>query len=158
MKHLWFALACLTCSGISWSAPWVPPVRDGAWLQKGIQQQQRWSAHEKLSDEELSEATIVTAYVCAIVDLEKDLIHRATLLSEALESSKKKKQHLNSAIVEGMRKTVPILLPLAKGDFDASSLSCDKAVGIVRVYLDKYPELLDKDAESIVEKALIDAY
>ena len=34
----------------------------------------------------------------------------------------------------------------------------DKAVQIVRAYLGQYPEMLDKDADEIVEKAMLDAY
>jgi hypothetical protein len=57
-----------------------------------------------------------------------------------------------------MRQTVPILVPLAMSDFNAANPSCDKTVSIVHGYLDQYPEMLDKDAEEIVEKALLDAY
>jgi hypothetical protein len=158
MRYLWSFLACVIYSGVAWGAPWLPPVRDGAWLQNGIKQQQRWNAQEKLSDQQTNDATIVTAYVCAVVDLEKDLVHRAALLAGALDSGKKKKQFLDPALLRGMRKAVPILIPLATGDFDAASLSCDRATAIVGDYLAKYPEMLDKEAESIVEKALMDAY
>ena len=158
MRHLWSFLACVVYSGVSWSTPWLPPVRDGAWLQNGIKQQLRWNAHEKLSDQEVNDATLATAYVCAIVDLERDLVQRAELLSGALDTGKKKKQHLDPRLLQGMSKTVPILVPLATSDFNTAELSCDKAVAVVREYLAKYPDMLDKDAESIVEKALMDAY
>ena len=158
MRYLWSFLACVIYSGAAWGAPWLPPVRDGAWLQNGIKQQQRWIAHEKLSDQEVNEATIATAYVCAVVDLERDLVHRAALLAGALDSGKKKKRYLDPGLLKGMRKAVPILIPLATGDFDSANLSCDRAVAIVADYLTKYPEMLDTEAESIVEKALMDAY
>jgi hypothetical protein len=156
MRYLWPVIACLVCSGTAWSAPWLPPVRDGAWLQNGIKQQQRWTAHETLSDQELNDATIVTAYICAVVDLEKYLVQRAALLSGALQDAKKKQ--LDRGVGEGMRQSVPILVPLLASEFSAANPSCDKAVPIVRGYLEKYPEMLDKDADAIVEKALLDAY
>jgi len=157
MRYLWSVLACLAYCSQSWGAPWLPPVRDGTWLQNGIKQQQRWNAHETLSDPELNEATIVTAYICAISDLEKSLVQRATLLSGALRDGKEK-QGLAPGLKEGMRQSVPILVPLAMNDFNAANPSCDKVVSIVREYLDQYPEMLDKDADAIVEKALLDAY
>lgn len=157
MRHLWSFLACVIYSGVSWGAPWLPPVRDGAWLQNGIKQQQRWNAHEKLTDQEINDATIVTAYVCAVVDLEKYLVQRAALLAGAVDGGKKK-QRLTPGVLEGMHRAVPILVPLTAGDFNTNNPSCDKASAIVGEYLEKYPEMLDKDAESIVEKALMDAY
>ena len=157
MRHLWAFLACMAYTSVSWGAPWLPPVRDGAWLQNGIKQQQRWTANEKLSDQEINDATIVTAYVCAVVDLEKYLVQRAALLSGAVDSGRKKKP-LAPGVLEGMHQAVPILLPLAASDLNATTLSCDKATAIVGKYLENYPEMLDKDAESIVEKALMDAF
>jgi hypothetical protein len=150
-------LTCLTFSAAAWGAPWLPPVRDGAWLQNGIRQQQRWNAHENLSDKELNDATLVTSYICAVVDLEKELVQRAALLSEALQAGKQKK-HLDPRMLEGTLKAVPILVPLMKGDFNENGPSCDKASVIVGDYLTKYPEMLDKDAGAIVEKALLATY
>jgi hypothetical protein len=150
-------LLCITCNTVAWSAPWLPPVRDGAWLQNGIKQQQRWNTHETLSDKELNDATLVTSYVCAVVDLEKELVERAALLSTASQEGKKKK-HLNPHMVEGMAQAVPILVPLVKSDFITDRLSCDRALLVVADYLAKYPEILDRDAATIVEKALLASY
>lgn len=157
MRILAVILACLTYSAAAWGAPWLPPVRDGAWLQNGVKQQQRWVAHENLSDRELNDATLVTSYICAVVDLEKELVRRATLLSEALQDGKKKK-HLDAHLLDGMTQAVPILIPLAKSGFVTQPPSCDKALVIVQDYLTKYPEMLDKDADAIVEKALLASY
>ena len=150
-------LVCITYSAASWGTPWLPPVRDGAWLQNGIRQQQRWNAHESLSDKELSDAGLVTSYICAVVDLEKELVQRATLLSEALQDGKKKK-HLDARLLDGMTRAVPILVPLAKSGFVTEAPSCDRALVIVQDYLAKYPEMLDKDADAVVEKALLASY
>src|SRR5579863_7903505 len=100
MRGLAAILACVSCSAAAWGAPWLPPVRDGAWLQNGIKQQQRWNAHENLSDKERNDATLVTSYICAVVDLEKELVQRAALLSQALQTGKKKK-HLDPHMLEG---------------------------------------------------------
>jgi hypothetical protein len=135
----------------------MPPVRDGAWLDNGIKQQQRWSAHETLSEKELDEATLVTSYVCAVVDLEKYLVERASLLSGALEGGKRK-PHLDSRMLAGMTRAAPILIPLMETDFSVNPPSCDRTLVIVRDYLDKYPEMLEKQADVIVERALLDAY
>lgn len=157
MRYLWSVLACVLYTTVSCGAPWLPPVRDGTWLQNGIKQLQRWNAHENLSDEERNEATLVAAYVCAVVDLERYFVQRAALLSGALQAAKKK-QHPGPGLLEAMHQSVPILVPLANSPFSIDSLSCDKAVPIVREYLERYPEMLDKDAEAIVEKALLEAY
>ena len=148
---------CISYSAATWGAPWLPPVRDGAWLENGIKQQQRWNAHEILSDKELNDATLVTSYICAVVDLEKELVRRAALLSKALQDRKKKKR-LDPHMLEGMTQAVPILVPLMSSDFLAADPSCDKALLIVQDYLTKYPEMLDKDADAIVEKALLATY
>lgn len=150
-------LVCAAYTSLAASAPWVPPVRDGAWLQNGIRQQQRWNAHETLSDKELNEATIVTSYVCAVVDLEKYFVQRAVLLSVALDDSKKK-PNLDPRLFAGMRRAAPILVPLMESDFSANTPSCDRALVIVYDYLEKYPEVLEKDADVIVEKALLESY
>jgi hypothetical protein len=157
MRVFSVVLLCVTYGAAAWAAPWLPPVRDGAWLQNGIKQQQRWNAHENLSDRELNDATLVTSYICAVVDLEAELVQRAALLSEALQKGKKKK-HLDPRILEGMSEAVPILVPLAKSDFVAERPSCDRALAIVQDYVVKYPEMLDKDADAIVEKALLASY
>jgi hypothetical protein len=150
-------LTCLIFSATAWGAPWLPPVRDGAWLQNGIKQQARWNAHENLSEKELNDATLVTSYICAVVDLEKELVQRAVLLSGALKAGEKKK-HLDPHLLEGMNQAVPILVPLAKGGFNENGPSCDRASVIVGDYLNQYPEMLDKDAGAIVEKALLASY
>jgi hypothetical protein len=150
-------LVCAAYTSVAAGAPWVPPVRDGAWLQNGISQQQRWNSHETLSDKELNEATIVTAYVCAVVDLEKYFVRRAALLSGALQV-RKKKPNLDPRLLAGMTRAAPILVPLMESDFSADSPSCDRALVIVHDYLQKYPEMLEKDADLIVEKALLEAY
>ena len=157
MRVLATILTCIIYSTTARAAPWLPPVRDGTWLQNGIKQQQRWNAHENLSDKELNDATLVTSYVCGVVDLEKELVRRAALLSEALQGAKKKGT-LRSAHLEGMTQAVPILVPLLKSDFITDGLSCDKTLVIVQDYLAKYPEMLDKGAETIVEKALLATY
>src|SRR5579863_8725261 len=100
MRALAVVLTCITFDTAAWGAPWLPPVRDGAWLQNGVTQQQRWNAHEKLSDKELNDATLVASYICAVVDLEKELVQRAALLSQALQTGKKKK-HLDPHMLEG---------------------------------------------------------
>jgi len=157
MRFLVAILTCITYSAATWATPWLPPVRDGVWLQNGIKQQQRWEAHENLSDKDLNDATLVTSYVCAVVDLEKELVQRAAQLSEALQEGKKKK-HLDPRLLEGMTQAVPILVPLMKSDFATDEPTCDKALPIVRDYLAKYPEMLEKDANAIVEKALLAGY
>ena len=150
-------MVCIAYHGATWCAPWLPPVRDGAWLQNGIKQQQRWSAHENLSDKELNDATLVTSYICAVVDLEKEMVRRAVLLSEALQAGKKKK-HLDPRMLEGITQAAPILVPLMKSDFITDGPSCDRALVIVQDFLAEYPEMLDKDADAIVEKALLATY
>lgn len=150
-------LVCITYSAAAWGTPWLPPVRDGAWLQNGIRQQQRWNAHESLSDKEISDAGFVTSYICAVVDLEKELVQRATLLSEALQDGKKKR-HLDPRVLDGMAQAAPILVPLMKTGFATEAPSCDQALVIVQDYLAKYPEMLDKDAHSSVERALLASY
>ena len=157
MRVLAAILTCLTFSATTWGAPWLPPVRDGAWLQNGIKQQQRWNAHENLSDKQLNDATLVASYICGVVDLEKELVQRAAQLSGALQDGKKKRR-LDPHLLEGMTRSVPILVPLMQTAFITDGLSCDRALVIVQDFLAKYPEMLDKDADAIVEKALLANY
>jgi hypothetical protein len=149
-------LVCVAYATTVVSAPWVPPVRDGAWLQNGIKQQQRWNAHETLSDAELNDATLVASYICAVLDIEKYLVERAELLSGAVGG--KKKPRLDPRLLTGMTRAAPILIPLIESNFSADPPSCDRTQLVVQEYLSKYPEMLDKDADVIVEKALLDAY
>jgi hypothetical protein len=156
MRSRLVMLVCAGYTAAAASAPWVPPVRDGAWLQNGIKQQQRWNAHETLTVEELNEATLVTSYICAVVDLEKYLVERAELLSGAVGG--KKKPHLDPRLLTGMKRAAPILIPLIESRFASDPPSCERAQVIVHDYLQSYPEMLEKDADAIVEKALLDAY
>ena len=57
-----------------------------------------------------------------------------------------------------MAEALPILVPLMKTNSSTDSRSCDAAFVIVRDYLEKYPEALTKDADVVVENALLDAY
>jgi hypothetical protein len=161
MRCSWLMLVCVAYGSAAASAPWVPPVRDGTWLQNGIKQQQRWNAHETLSVEELNEATLVTSYICAVVDLEKYLVDRAGLLSSAVGGtavSGTKKPHLDSRLLTGMKRAAPILIPLIDSKFPLDLPSCERAQVIVHDYLERYPEMLEKDAGALIEKALLDAY
>jgi len=51
-----------------------------------------------------------------------------------------------------------LIVPLMETDFPNEIPSCDRALAIVRDYLEKYPEMLEKDADVIVERALLEAY
>jgi hypothetical protein len=156
MRSRLVMLVCAAYTAAALSAPWVPPVRDGAWLQNGIKQQQRWNAHEMLTVEELNEATLVTSYICAVVDLEKYLVERAELLSGAVGG--KKKPRLDPRLLTGMKRAAPILIPLIESRFASDPPSCERTQVIVQDYLQSYPEMLEKDADAIIEKALLEAY
>ena len=134
-----------------------PSPRDGAWLQSGIKQYQRRGAHESLSSKEADEAASVSSYICAVVDLEGYLAQRAAQLSEAVRAGKKKK-HIDPQVLDGMTRALPMLIPLMSTGFPKDLPSCERAVFIVRDYLAMYPEMLPKDADVIVERALLDAY
>jgi len=157
MRYLIAGLALLAGAGATMAAPTLPSPRDGAWLDNGIWQYQRWNAQQNMTEKETTDATTVSSYICAIVDLEKSLVQRAALLSGAVEAGKQKR-HLDPKLFEGMRRSGSILLPLADTKFAAQPPACDKAILIVQEYLEKYPEMLGKDAEVIVERALLDAY
>ena len=157
MRYLRAIMALVGCSSVTVGAPEEPKQRDGVWLQNGIRQYQRFNAHENLSEKETNDAMVVTSYVCAVVDLEKYLVQRAILLAGALEEGRKK-HHNNPQMLDGMAEALPMLVPLMKTNFFTDSPSCDTAFVIVRNYLEKYPEVLTKDADAVVEKALLDAY
>jgi hypothetical protein len=157
LTRLVVLLALTNASVAADAPPAAAAVRDGVWLQKGIKQYERRNAHENLSDKEASDALVVTSYVCAVLDLEKYLVQRAALLSGALKDGKKKR-HLDPKMLDGMSRALPLVIPLLKTRFLATDPSCDSALAIVRDYLEKYPEMLDKEADVIVEKALLDAY
>ena len=156
MRYLPAVLAFIAWSSATTAASQVPQQRDGAWLQNGIRQHQRLNAHENLSEKDANDALVVTSYVCAVVDLEKYLVQRADLLAEALHG--RKKRALDPKLLDGMTRALPILVPLMKTDFFTDSPSCERVFVIVWDYLEQYPEMLPKDADAIVEKALLDAY
>jgi hypothetical protein len=157
MRYLMAGLALLAGTGATVAAPTLPSPRDGAWLDNGIQQYVRYNAHQVMSEKETTDATTVSSYICAVVDLEKSLVQRATLLSGAVDEGKKKR-HLDPKLLEGMSRTVSILIPLADTKFGTQTPTCERAILIVQAYLEKYPEMLGKDADVIVERALLDAY
>jgi hypothetical protein len=87
MRYLMAGLALLVGTGATVAAPTLPSPRDGAWLDNGIQQYVRYNAHQVMSEKETTDATTVSSYICAVVDLEKSLVQRATLLSGAVEKA-----------------------------------------------------------------------
>jgi hypothetical protein len=157
MRYLPAIMALVACSSVTVGAPEEPKQRDGLWLQNGIRQYQRFNAHENLSEKDTNDALVVTSYVCAVVDLEKYLVRRAYLLAGALEDDRKK-HHINPQVLDGMAEALPMAVPLMKTKFFTDSPTCDAAYVIVRDYLEKYPEVLSKGADAVVEKALLDAY
>jgi hypothetical protein len=157
MRYLPTIMALVACASVTVGAPGEPKQRDGVWLQNGIRQYQRFNAHENLSEKETNDVMVVTSYVCAVVDLEKYLVQRANLLAAALEEGRKK-HNINPRMLDGMTEALPMLVPLMKTHFFTDIPSCDAALVIVRDYLEKYPEVLTKDADAVVEKALLDAY
>lgn len=157
MRYLIAGLALLAGTGVTLAAPTLPSPRDGAWLDNGIRQYLRYNAHQVMSEKETTDATTVSSYICAVVDLEKSLVQRATLLSGAVDEGKQKR-HLDPKLFVGMSRAKSILLPLADTKFGTQPPTCDRAILIIQGYLGKYPEMLGKDADVIVERALLDAY
>jgi len=133
------------------------PQRDGVWLRNGISQYERLNAHESLADNDSNDARVVRSYVCAIVDLEEYLVLRANLLARAVGDARKLR-HINAQKLDGMVEALPILVPLMQTKFSTDSPPCDGAILIVRDYLAKYPEMLTKDSDVVIEKALLEAY
>ncbi len=150
-------VALVACSAGRAQAQDLTPRRNGSWLQNGIELSRRLEEHQSISQPETEQARITVSYVCAIVDLEKYLVFRADLLKGAVTEARKHRR-LNPQELKGIGEVLPLLIPLMDTRFFQDVPSCDKAVLIVRDYLSKYPEVLDKDAEVIVEKALLDAY
>jgi len=144
-------------SGRAADEPEKAQQRDGVWLRNGISHYERLNAREGLSDNDASDALIVRSYVCAIVDLEEYLVLRADLLAGAVGDARKRR-HINPQKLNGMAEALPILVPLMQTKFSTDSPPCDRIVLIVRDYLGKYPEMLTKDADVVVERALLDAY
>ena len=158
MQYLAAVLAFAACSSVLAGTATEPKQRDGSWLQRGIREYQRLNAHDSLSEQDADAARSVTSYVCAVVDTQKHLVQRANLLVAALQAGKKRKQHLDAKLLDGMTRTLPMIVPLLQTGFFADSPSCDQALLIVQGFLEKYPEVLDKDADAVIEKALLDAY
>jgi hypothetical protein len=158
MRYFAVMLACATCSSALAGAADELKPHDGAWLQSGIREYQRLNAHESLPDPEASEARAVTSYVCAVVDTHNHLVQRANMLAAALAEGKKRRQHIDPKVLDGMAQALPLIVPLMKTGFSASLPSCERALLIVQDFLQKYPVVLDKDADTVVEKALLDAY
>ena len=159
MRYPAMLLAWAACSAaLAAATPGEGQQRDGVWLQNGIKQQQRLSAHENLSAKDANEALVVTAYICGVVSFEKYLVQRADLLEGALRRGKKRKQPVDPRMLSGMVRALPLVAPLMKSDFLSEDPSCDRAVVIVGEFLDKYPEVIDQDAGELVEKALLAAY
>jgi len=158
MRYLAALLALTTCSALATGTPEEPTPRDGVWLQHGIRQYQRLNAHESLTEKDANDAVVVTSYVCGVVSFEKYLVERANLLAGALQQGGKRKQPIDPRMRAGMARALPMLAPLMNTDFVTDAPSCERALLIVQDFLDKYPEVLDADAEALVEKALLASY
>lgn len=157
IRRLLPVFAFIACSSGVADDPQKAQQRDGVWLRNGINQYGRLNAHQSVSDNEATDALVVRSYICAIVDLEKYLVLRASLLAGAVGEARKQ-HHINPERLNGMAEALPILVPLMQTKFATDSPSCDTIVLIVRDYLGTYPEMLTKDAEVVIEKALLDGY
>jgi hypothetical protein len=158
MRYVAMLLTLAACSAFAAGTPQEPKERDGLWLQNGIKQQQRVNAHDSLSEQDAHAALVVTSYICGVVDFEKYLVHRADLLAGAVRRGKKKQQTIDPRLLSGMVQAFPLLAPLMKNDFLSADPSCERSVVIVADFLDRYPEVIDKDAGELIEKALLAAY
>jgi hypothetical protein len=151
-------LLLAACNAFAADTPAGSQERDGVWLQNGIRQQQRLSAHASLSETDAHAALVVSSYICGVVDFEKYLVHRADLLEGAVRRGKRKKQPIDPRMLAGMVQAFPLLAPLMKTDFLSADPSCERSVLIVGEFLDRYPEVIDKDAAELIEKALLATY
>lgn len=150
-------LALAACTAIVAHSQELTSQRDGAWLQNGIDLYVRMGKHETLSVNQTNEALTAATYICAIVDLEKYFVFRADLLKGAVAEAGKRRR-LSPKELKGIGEALPILTPLMETRFFQDGPSCGAALLLVRDYLIKYPEVLGRDAEVIVESALLDAY
>ncbi len=157
MRFLLAALVFVTCAGNAADDSDKALQRDGVWLQNGISQYERLNAHETLLGNDANNALVVRSYVCAILDLEEYLVLRAELLTKAVGQARKQR-HINPERFSGMADALPILVPLMQTTFSTDSPPCDRIILIVQDYLGKYPEMLSREADVIIEKALLDAY
>lgn len=150
-------LVLIACNGAAAEDPEKAPQRDGVWLRNGIDQYERLNAHQNLSEREANDALVARFYVCAVVDLEKYLVLRADLLAGAVGEARRK-HHIHPDKLNGMSEALPIIVPLMRTRFSTDGPPCDPIVLSVREYLDKYREMLTKDADVVIEKALLDRY
>jgi len=125
------------------------------WLENGLRQYERLYAHQKLSDADTNDALAAASYVCAVVDLEKYLVQRADMLVAALKSDNKQER---AKTFNGMARAAPILIPLMSTAFVIERPSCERTFVIVLHYLHENPDMLPKDAGTIIDRALLDAY
>jgi hypothetical protein len=158
MRYLAALLAFTVCGSVIAAAPDEPRQHDGAWLENGLKAYQRLNAHESLAEQDASAARVVTSYVCAVVEMEKSLVMRANLLAAAFHEGRRRKQHIDARTLEGMGQALPLIVPLMQSGFPAENPSCEQTYRLVQDFLEQYPEVLDKGADVVVEKALLDAY
>ncbi len=158
MRYLAALVAFTVSGGVIAGAPEEPTLHDGAWLQNGLRAYQRLNAHESVAEQDANEARAVSSYVCAVVETEKSLVMRAKLLAAAFQEGGRRKQPIDARTLRGMGQSLPLIVPLMQSGFPAANPSCDRVCLLVHDFLEKYPEVLDKGADVVVEKALLDAY
>ena len=158
MRYLVAVLAWAACSSVAAGTSETPTRQDGEWLLHGIRQYQRLNAHEGLSEQDSNEAMVVSSYVCGVVNFEKYLVHRADMLASALQEGGKRKPLIDRRMRAGMVEALPLLTPLMRTAFVRDDPSCDRVLVIVGDFLDRYPEVLARDASALVEDALLASY
>jgi hypothetical protein len=149
--------ALLMCNSGAAAEPGALPQRDGLWLRDGLDEYLRPAGEASAPDSKAAGGAVVRSYVCAVNDLEKYLVLRASLLGAAVQEDAKRR-HSSQDRFRGMADALPLVLPLMATRFSTQAPSCNEVLVIVREYLRKYPEVLAKDADVIIEKALIEAY
>jgi hypothetical protein len=138
-----------------------PLERDGNWLRSGIREYEHFQNKDQQSLQNATLAIATIFYVRGVLDMQFSLNTKANVQAMVIQTSqqlKDSKQKLPQCELDSMRSSNKFFVPLSQTEFFSANYSPDQYMQFIKNYLEKHPEKWSKQADAIIEAAMLDAY
>lgn len=149
----------LTAQFAAAAEPVASEERDGNWLRSGIRAYEHFQNKDQQSLADTTRAIGIIFYVRGVVDAQFALNTKAItqeLIIQGSQQLRDPKKKLPQYEIDSMRSSNKFFVPLSQTGFFSAKYSMEQYVQFIKNYLEKHPEKWGKQADIIIEAAMLD--